>query len=177
MRMLSRQTIQAMMQGDKSVLYAFLFNLYKAFYCEETDRHSDKGRPKVTITNSMNSSHRSSIAIPLEAPVEIRGLSKSNSSASLGQATVLTLPYLPDELTQLDKSTVQWLKDIRILKQLSIAHEDVESLFDLEASLRNGILLCTLVSKVFRAKITGIFKDPKTESTCLSNIRKALKVL
>ena len=26
-------------------------------------------------------------------------------------------------------------------------------------------------------RITGVFKDPKTETTCLSNLRKAMKVL
>ena len=43
--------------------------------------------------------------------------------------------------------------------------------------LRNGVLLCALVSKVFRTRIKGVFKDPKTETTCISNIRKALKIL
>ena len=94
-------------------------------------------------------------------------MNKSNSSNNLGSNVVPTIPYLPEEITQLDQSIVQWLKDIRILQSLDINHNQVESLLDLQTSLRNGVLLCTLVSKVFRTKITGIFKDPKTESTCL----------
>ena len=96
----------------------------------------------------------------------MQGMMKSHSASALGSA-IPTLPYLPSELTQLDQSIVQWLKDISILKMLNINHDQVESLLDLQTTLRNGVLLCTLVSKVFRTKITGIFKDPKTEATCL----------
>ena len=87
------------------------------------------------------------------------------------------LPYLPEELTDLDQSIVKWLKEIGILNTLNISDEKVTSLFDLETTLTNGVLLCSLVTKVLRVKITGIFKEPKTEATCLSNIRKALKIL
>ena len=43
--------------------------------------------------------------------------------------------------------------------------------------ISNGVLLCALVSRVFKSRITGVFKDPKTETTCISNLRKAMKVL
>ena len=63
------------------------------------------------------------------------------------------------------------------MKALSIDFEKVDSVLDLQDVLRNGVLLCALVSRVFKVRITGVFKSPKTETTCLSNIRKAMKVL
>jgi len=41
----------------------------------------------------------------------------------------------------------------------------------------NGTLLAEIVTVIFNVKITGIFKDPKTETTAISNIRKSLEVL
>ena len=119
-----------------------------------------------------------SVAPPLEVPVEIvnQTIFKSNSTSTLGQVVPL-LPYMPEELTALDQSIVCWLKEIGILTALNISPERVDTLFDLQAPLTNGVLLCTLVTKVLQIKITGIFRDPKTEATCLSNIRKALKIL
>ena len=43
----------------------------------------------------------------------------------------LELPYSPDELTQLDLSIIQWLKEIGQLKALSIDFEKVDSILDL----------------------------------------------
>jgi hypothetical protein len=43
--------------------------------------------------------------------------------------------------------------------------------------LSNGTLLSEIVCTLFNVKIHGIFKDPKTESTAISNIRKSLEVL
>lgn len=97
--------------------------------------------------------------------------------AAAASGTELELPYTPDELTLLDLSIVQWLKEIGQLKALSIDFEKVDSVLDLQGVIKNGVLLCALVSRVFQTRITGVFKDPKTETTCLSNIRKALKVL
>ena len=69
------------------------------------------------------------------------------------------------------------MKEIGQLKALSIDFEKVDSILDLQSVISNGVLLCALVSRVFKIRITGVFKNPKTEATCLSNIRKAMKVL
>ena len=47
----------------------------------------------------------------------------------------------------------------------------------MERELTRGVLLCDLVSLVFNVKIKGVFREPRTENTCLANIRKALEVL
>lgn len=37
--------------------------------------------------------------------------------------------------------------------------------------------MCELVQKCWSIKLNGVFWDPKTESTCISNIRKSLEVM
>jgi len=60
---------------------------------------------------------------------------------------------------------------------LNIDFEKIDSVLDLQNVLSSGVLLCALVSRVFKTRITGVYKDPKTETACLSNLRKAMKVL
>ena len=77
-------------------------------------------------------SQRSSVALPLEVPVEIANqpIFKSNSTSAPGQV-VPVLPSMPEELTALDQSIVIWLKEIGMLTALNISPDRVESLFDL----------------------------------------------
>jgi hypothetical protein len=86
------------------------------------------------------------------------------------------LSYTPDELRQLDKATVKWLGQIGVLAQVSMP--DAQVITDIEKLIRNGVLLCSLVETLFtKQKLSGVFKDPKTEATSQQNIRKALEVL
>ena len=50
-------------------------------------------------------------------------------------------------------------------------------MIEIQKEITNGSLLCEIVSTIFNVKITGMFKDPKTESTAISNIRKSLEIL
>jgi hypothetical protein len=54
---------------------------------------------------------------------------------------------------------------------------EIDSFLMIQRELTNGILLSELISTLFNLKITGIFKDPKVEATCISNIRKPLEIL
>lgn len=54
---------------------------------------------------------------------------------------------------------------------------DIESFLQIQKDLSNGLLLSELVSLLFNTKLTGIFKDPKTEGTAISNLRKPLEIL
>ena len=63
------------------------------------------------------------------------------------------------------------------MRALKLDITQVQAILDLQTVIRNGVLLCALISKVFRVKLTGVYKDPKVEASCLANIRKALKVL
>ena len=78
-------------------------------------------------------------------------------------------------MCQLDEASVKWLGSIGLLKQLGIV--EAKSICDLESHLRTGVLLCLLVETLFKVKLIGVFRNPKTEATCLQNIRKALDVL
>jgi hypothetical protein len=48
---------------------------------------------------------------------------------------------------------------------------------DIEDELKNGTLLCRAVSVICKCRINGIFQNPKTDSTAISNIRKSLEIL
>ena len=55
--------------------------------------------------------------------------------------------------------------------------ENIDSMIEIQQDISNGNILCELVSIIFNVKLPGVFKDPKTETTCISNIRKALEIL
>lgn len=54
---------------------------------------------------------------------------------------------------------------------------NISTLIEVQKDISNGLILAELVATIFNVKITGIFKDPKTEATMMSNIRKSLEVL
>jgi len=74
------------------------------------------------------------------------------------------------------------MRSLNLFRKLGIKEEvfttgRVDSIGEIEREIRQGVLLCDLVSLVFNVKITGVFREPKTENTCLANIRKSLDVL
>jgi len=69
------------------------------------------------------------------------------------------------------------MKQMGIFSKLYGSLLAVHSLIQIQKELSNGLLLVELVQTIFNVKITGIFKDPKTETTALSNIRKPLEIL
>lgn len=85
------------------------------------------------------------------------------------------LNYTAEETKLLDQATVLWLAETGVLNSLGVA--EARGIQDIENLLRNGVLLCTLVERLFKHKLTGVFKEPRTEVTCLQNIRKSLEVL
>ena len=112
-RLLNDSTIKRILQGDKAAQNQFLVAIYNAIYLPQ-----EKG----TIQQ-------------LEG-VEIVQIKKSSSSFSIGPA----LNYSPDEIRQLDKATVKWLKQIGVLSQVGIP--DAIVINEIEKVVRNGVLLC-----------------------------------
>lgn len=84
------------------------------------------------------------------------------------------LPYSVEELRQLEISLIYWLQSLGLIRT-----QNVTSILDIEKEIRNGTLLCELAQIISKSKhpLTGIFKDPKTDTTAISNIRKALEIL
>ena len=112
-RLLNDSTIKRILQGDKAAQNQFLVAIYNAIYLPQ-----EKG----TIQQ-------------LEG-VEIVQIKKSSSTLSIGPA----LNYSPDEIRQLDKATVKWLKQIGVLSQVGIP--DAIVINEIEKIVRNGVLLC-----------------------------------
>ena len=88
----------------------------------------------------------------------------------------MSLPYTLGELKLLEISLINWLKKLGILSKLYGSLE-IDSFILIQRELTNGILLSQLIQTLFNVKIPGIFKDPKVEATCISNIRKPLEIL
>lgn len=91
-------------------------------------------------------------------------------------ASNLSLPYTVGELKLLEISLINWLKKLGIFSKI-FGTVEIDSFIMIQKELTNGILLSELISTIFNLKIPGIFKDPKVEATCISNIRKPLEIL
>ena len=62
------------------------------------------------------------------------------------------------------------------MQVLHVPPEDMESPY-VFPYIRNGTLLCDLVSAIEGPRLTGVFRNPKIKGTCLANLRKAMKAL
>lgn len=68
----------------------------------------------------------------------------------------------------LETSIMNWIKSMGVLHKLGKANaNEIESLIELQPEVCKGILLCEIVMTIFNVKLTGIFKDPRTESTSI----------
>ena len=74
-------------------------------------------------------------------------------------------------------SLINWLKNLGVFAKLYGSTFEIDSLIQVQKDITNGLLFAELVTILFNVKLHGIFKDPKTESTAISNIRKSLEVL
>lgn len=79
------------------------------------------------------------------------------------------MPYTSAELKLLETSVLNWLKSLGILQKLMNVSSvsDIQNMIDIQRYASNGTLLCEVVSTIFNIKIPGVFRDPKTETTCL----------
>ena len=83
----------------------------------------------------------------------------------------IELPYSFDEIERLEQSLLNWLLAMKVLQKTDYVPR---YLSDIDHLVKNGTLLCELVQKMLRVKLHAVVWDPKTESTCIQNIRKAL---
>jgi len=80
--------------------------------------------------------------------------------------------YLNTDIMNLtEQKVLNWLK------QLQLIQSSIESILEFESEIRDGTLLCTIAQILSKRGLSGIFKNPKTESAVLMNIRKALECL
>jgi hypothetical protein len=85
-----------------------------------------------------------------------------------------SLPYTNKELVALEASLLNWIYSCGVVKN---SNKPPVSLLEIEDDLKNGTIYCRLVQFIFNTKLNGVFADPKTEATKLSNLRKATDVL
>lgn len=87
--------------------------------------------------------------------------------------------YTPQESWQLERSLLSWLFSIGVFTK---CHPPFDAgvprdLSDIEASLRNGTLLCVTAEEVTTDRVRGWMKRPKTDSVARRNVEKALELL
>lgn len=85
-----------------------------------------------------------------------------------------SLPYTNKELIALEASLLNWIHSCGAVKNVS---KRPTSLLEIEDELKNGTIYCRLVQFIFNTKLNGVFAEPKTEATKISNLRKATDVL
>ena len=81
------------------------------------------------------------------------------------------LPYGAIGIRKLEQSITLWITNLGILQPSPSCFQE------LIPEIKSGILICVIVSRVFSVKIPNIIKEPKTEQSCMNNIRKALEIL
>eukprot|EP00762_Andalucia_godoyi_P004950 ANDGO_01442.mRNA.1 hypothetical protein H310_10820 len=78
-----------------------------------------------------------------------------------------------DAKKELERSLIEWMVSMGCLAQYS----RLDSVEPILPAIQNGTLLCEIVEKMTRNRLTGVFAQPRVEATCLSNIRRAMKAL
>jgi hypothetical protein len=97
----------------------------------------------------------------------------SNSNQHYSKSNTL---YAPEQMRQLEQSLLFWLRTLGMLPATE-GMSPHQALEQVEAGIRNGTLLCDLVSFVVGERIIGVSRTPKVAATCLSNINRALEQL
>ncbi len=81
-----------------------------------------------------------------------------------------TLPYSREDLYKLEKSLVAWLT-------AEFYPGKGERLVDFEDEIRNATLFAKIAETILGIKICGLTREPKTLTSCIHNMRKALDPL
>lgn len=71
------------------------------------------------------------------------------------------------------EQTVTWLITLGVLESPKKTIADPEGF--LQASLKDGVVLCRLLERLLPGTIEKVYPEPRGESECLSNIREFLR--
>nr|XP_005586318.1 rho guanine nucleotide exchange factor 7 isoform X8 [Macaca fascicularis]XP_028693160.1 rho guanine nucleotide exchange factor 7 isoform X5 [Macaca mulatta] len=71
------------------------------------------------------------------------------------------------------EQTVTWLITLGVLESPKKTISDPEGF--LQASLKDGVVLCRLLERLLPGTIEKVYPEPRSESECLSNIREFLR--
>ncbi|XP_063565903.1 uncharacterized protein [Gorilla gorilla gorilla] len=71
------------------------------------------------------------------------------------------------------EQTVTWLITLGVLESPKKTISDPEGF--LQASLKDGVVLCRLLERLLPGTIAKVYPEPRSESECLSNIREFLR--
>lgn len=109
---------------------------------------------------------------------------QAESTFTLHHGSYRKLPYSPNNRRLLDISIQQWLFDTNLLQKYDPCFDynsniSTNTILSLEACLRDGTLLCNLVSNVLEIPFAQKtwYREPKTFQQCVSNVHTAVNAL
>lgn len=82
-------------------------------------------------------------------------------------------PAPPPSAMNSAEQTVTWLITLGVLESPKKTISDPEGF--LQASLKDGVVLCRLLERLLPGTIDKVYPEPRTEAECLGNIREFLK--
>jgi hypothetical protein len=85
------------------------------------------------------------------------------------------LPFKKSNLREIEANILDWLKRIGALGLVQRYKSEPMTLLEIEDEIRNGTILCKLAEIMSSRRIKGTFKEPKSEATCMVNIRKVFE--
>ena len=83
-------------------------------------------------------------------------------------------PCSEKDIKLLEESLLCWMIDLKLINGHRVT---IRNFKDLIEGLKDGVLLCSLVSTILKENHNAIHKKPTSELHCISNIRKALEGL
>ena len=89
-----------------------------------------------------------------------------------GQANCISL-YIEETMLAINKDEIV---DALVITSVLLTWR-VDTVADIMFAIRRGVFLCDLIGLIFNTKLTGVVRQPLSDTTSLSNCRKALDVL
>ena len=84
----------------------------------------------------------------------------------------VNLPFSVEELRNMEIKLLNWFSGLGVLQK-----ENATTLIDIENEIKSGSIIVKLTEMLCKTKIIGIFKNPRTDTAIMSNIRKSFEML
>lgn len=78
--------------------------------------------------------------------------------------------YSAEDVVALRESLARWLRGLGLISAMDLARGS-EGLFE---SFTDGVVVCALAERLRGARVTGVFRSPRTAETRRANVRKAV---
>ena len=172
---------ESIVKGHRAVLWGLLWHMKRTidtFVPDPNELHSIAGRTPSgkAVLRQRSSKGTNDRRVHFD---QTGGSTKSTKNASAALGTSHEHFYTRQESWQLERSLLSWIFSLGCLSSCYPTFEGgvPSDLTDIEISLRNGTLLCTVAETVTMDRVRGWMKRPKTDLVGRNNIEKSLTLL